>query len=219
MNQTLIHSFAFQRLVATSARTLAAGLALTTSTAWSAIIVDPSALNVALGDGANISTAVPGVTLSAPDNPTDMEVYTKDWAGPPQFTYDGLSFNSFTGGNRLQAVFDTPMTSVSVIFGVGGAPNGIVGWSGKLLAFDATNTQIDSKIMDFTVDGDYVLSVSGSIKYITATFLASNPATALDFVGLTRIEAVPEPGTVLSGLVMLGACAGFVLHRRRTPKA
>lgn len=138
-------------------------------------------------------------------------------AGPAQFTYDGTSFNSFTHGARLKAVFDDPMTSVSVTFGMGGSIP--VDWSGEVLAFDDMNTQVDSQTMIFTDEGLFALTVSGNIKFITATFQAGPNVNYPDFMGITRIEAVPEPGTALSGLVMLGACAGLVLYRRRTPTA
>lgn len=217
MKRRFAQSYSRRHLAAAGARILATGLALTASTTWAGLIVDPSALNVALGDGADISTAVVGVTLSAPDNAGDTAVYTKDWAGLPQFTYDGMSFNSFTFGARLKAVFDNPMTSVSVTFGLGGVTP--VGWSGEVLAYDATNAQVDTEIMVFTAEGLFPLTVSGDIKYITATFQVGPNPNFPDFVGLTRLEAVPEPGTFLGGLAMFGACAGFVLYRRRTPTA
>lgn len=186
---------------------------LSAPAAWGGLLVDAGALT----EGADVSTAVAGVTLSAPGStPTTVSV---KWGA---FTTGAPAYDWFTGGRPLRATFDSTVPSVSVTFGLGGAggPGPFVGWSGSVLAFDAADLPVDSETMAFNAEGDFVITVTGAIKYIQATFLAysgpENP-TSMDFAGLTRIEAVPEPAAWVSGLAMLGAgLAGLRLHRRPT---
>jgi hypothetical protein len=175
-------------------------------------VVDPGAFS----NGTDISTAVAGVTLSAPDNaPGDVGVYAYTFAGLPQFVFDPPSYRGFSQGMRLVAVFSSTVPTVSVRFNLGGAASGS-GWYGELRAFDGFGGLIGSPVttpVDF--DGALMLTISDpNIKSISATFPPPSGVGFPDVAALTLIE-VPEPAAWSGVLAMLALCGALVNRKVR----
>jgi hypothetical protein len=168
-------------------------------------------------DHQNISTAVPGVTLSALNDSFDSSVYavqTNSGASTGNKVFGFKTAVNVWGtrwdqnGFTLQATFATAVKTVSLDFVIGGGSSIF----GQLFAFNAANVQLDAA---FTPSGSggtlTVSSTNPDISYVKASFGGTGSA---DVAGLDHLVAnVPEPSVF--GLISAGLLSSAISFRKK----
>jgi hypothetical protein len=181
-------------------------------------------------DGAQSSDLTIGrLTIALPSSVTPMPIFyagATDITNPPSFgAYDGVALlnyghtarmgvNGLDGFSEYGFVHNGPQTNIGLIYTQGTGPGETLlegGDSGSpTLAYrDGVYGLIGTHS---GVDTAHLLSVDAFVSY-TSYVAQMNAFMAAD--GQSLILVVPEPGTFMFGLALLGTCGAYRVRRAR----